>query len=247
MTEQELYRRLKQELERLVRLHHLNESPILLKSRGLSPEEAIGNTRRRDYPILAGKEIMLQAEFDTSLGQAFTDAPSDFCGTLNELLALDPENDVRSRGLLVATLNAVMRHTGDIDHTVHCRNDDLELCAEAHAAHIREHFGTPRITLIGYQPALTARLSREFPLRVLDMNPQFVGSVKSGITIEHGEHSYRDAVLDWPELVLCTGSTLCNGTFVNFVDIGRPVIFFGISGAAAARIFDLPRFCPKSY
>lgn len=247
MTEQELYRRLKQELERLVRLHHLNESPILLKSRGLSPEEAIGNTRRRDYPILAGKEIMLQAEFGTSLGQAFTDAPSDFCGTLNELLALDPENDVRSRGLLVATLNAVMRHTGDIDHTVHCRNDDLELCAEAHAAHIREHFGTPRITLIGYQPALTARLSRDFPLRVLDMNPQFVGSVKSGITIEHGEHSYRDAVLDWPELVLCTGSTLCNGTFVNFVDIGRPVIFFGISGAAAARIFDLPRFCPKSY
>ena len=247
MTEQELYRRLKQELERLVRLHHLNESPILLKSRGLSPEEAIGNTRRRDYPILAGKEIMLQAEFGTSLGQAFTDAPSDFCGTLNELLALDPENDVRSRGRLVATLNAVMRHTGDIDHTVHCRNDDLELCAEAHAAHIREHFGTPRITLIGYQPALTARLSREFPLRVLDMNPQFVGSVKSGITIEHGEHSYRDAVLDWPELVLCTGSTLCNGTFVNFVDIGRPVIFFGISGAAAARIFDLPRFCPKSY
>ena len=247
MTEQELYRRLKQELERLVRLHPLNESPILLKSRGLSPEEAIGNTRRRDYPILAGKEIMLQAEFGTSLGQAFTDAPSDFCGTLNELLALDPENDVRSRGLLVATLNAVMRHTGDIDHTVHCRNDDLELCAEAHAAHIREHFGTPRITLIGYQPALTARLSREFPLRVLDMNPQFVGSVKSGITIEHGEHSYRDAVLDWPELVLCTGSTLCNGTFVNFVDIGRPVIFFGISGAAAARIFDLPRFCPKSY
>ncbi len=247
MTEQELYRRLKQELERLVRLHHLNESPILLKSRGLSPEEAIGNTRRRDYPILAGKEIMLQAEFGTSLGQAFTDAPSDFCGTLNELLALDPENDVRSRGLLVATLNAVMRHTGDIDHTVHCRNDDLELCAEAHAAHIREHFGTPRITLIGYQPALTARLSREFPLRVLDMNPQFVGSVKSGITIEHGEHSYRDAVLDWSELVLCTGSTLCNGTFVNFVDIGRPVIFFGISGAAAARIFDLPRFCPKSY
>lgn len=63
MTTQELYRNLKQELERLVRLHHLNESPIMLKSRGLSPEEAIGNTVRRDYPILAGKEVMLQARF----------------------------------------------------------------------------------------------------------------------------------------------------------------------------------------
>lgn len=246
MTAQELYRRLKQELERIVRLHHLNESPIMLKSRGLSPEEAIGDTRRKDYPILAGKEIMLQAQFGSALGQAFTDAPSDFCGTLDDVLALDPENDPHSRGLLVATLNAVMRHTGDIDHTVHCRNDDLELCAEACAVHIREHFGAPRITLIGYQPALTARLSREFPLRVLDMNPQFVGDVKSGVTIEHGETSYRNAVLEWPELVLCTGSTLCNGTFVNFVDIGRPVIFFGISGAAAARILHLPRFCPKS-
>ncbi len=247
MTTQELYRNLKQELERLVRLHHLNESPIMLKSRGLSPEEAIGNTVRRDYPILAGKEVMLQARFGNSLGQAFTDAPSDFCGTLDDVLALDPENDAHSRGLLVATLNAVMRHTGDIDHTVHCRNDDLERCAEAYAARIRELCGSPRVTLIGYQPALTARLSQEFPLRVLDMNPQFVGSVKSGITIENGNESYGNAVLDWPDLVLCTGSTLCNGSFVNFIDIGKPVIFFGISGAAAARLFSLPRFCPCSY
>ena len=247
MTTKELYRRLRQELEHLVRLHHLNERPIILKSRGLSPEEAIGNTARKDYPILAGKEIMLQAQFGQAFGQAFTDAPSDFSGTLEEILALDPENDLHSRGLLVATLNAVMRFTGDIDHTVHCRNDDLERCAEAHAAHIRENFGRPRITLVGYQPALTARLSQEFPLRVLDMNPQFIGSERSGIIVEHGEHHYRDAVLEWPDLVLCTGSTLCNGTFVNFVDIDRPVIFFGISGAAAARIFGLSRFCPNSY
>ena len=109
MTEQELYRRLKQELERIVRIHHLQASPIRLKSRGLSPEEAIGNTVRKDYPILAGKEIMLQAQFGSSLGQAFTDAPSDFCGTLEQVLALEPENDPHGRGLLVAALNAVMR------------------------------------------------------------------------------------------------------------------------------------------
>lgn len=247
MTAQELYRRLRQELESLIKRHHLEQSPIRLKSRGLSPEEAIGNTRRRDYPILAGREVMLQAEFGEAFGQAFTDAPSDFDGTLEDILSLDPESDSHSRGLLVASLNAVMRYTGDIDHTVHCRNDELEQCAEAHAAHIREHFGSPRITLIGYQPALTARLSQEFSLRVLDMNPQFVGSERSGITIEHGTAAYRSAVLEWPELILCTGSTLCNGTFVNYLDTGRPVIFFGISGAAAARIFHLPRFCPMAH
>lgn len=246
MTQQELYRRLKKELENIVRLHGLDRSPVILKSRGLSPEEAIGITKRRDYPILAGKEIMLQAQFGPALGQAFTDAPSDFSGTLEEVLALDAENDAHCRGLLVATLNAVMRFTGDVDHTVHCRNDDLEICAEKHAANIRGRFGSPRVTLVGYQPALTARLSQEFPLRVLDMNPQFVGSVRSGVTVEHGEKSYRDAVLDWSDIVLCTGSTLCNGTFVNFVDIGKPVVFFGISGAASASIFGLERFCPMA-
>ena len=246
MTQQELYRRLREALENIIRLHGLDKSPIILKSRGLSPEEAIGTTKRRDYPILAGKEIMLQAQFGHALGQAFTDAPSDFSGTLDEVLALDTENDAHSRGLLVATLNAVMRFTGDIDHTVHCRNDELELCAEKHAANIRERFGAPRITLAGYQPALTARLSQEFSLRVLDMNPQFVGSVRSGITVEHGEENYHDAVLDWSDIVLCTGSTLCNGTFVNFVDLGKPVVFFGISGAAASRLFGLDRFCPMA-
>ena len=139
-----------------------------------------------------------------------------------------------------------VRFTGDLDHTVHCRNNELEACAEACAAYIRGHFHRPRITLVGYQPALTARLSQEFSLRVLDMNPQFVDSVRSGVTIEHGKKSYQDAVLEWPDLVLCTGSTLCNGSFVDFVDIGRPVLFFGISGAAAARIFGIPRFCPMA-
>ncbi|HJD97790.1 Rossmann-like domain-containing protein [Mailhella massiliensis] len=246
MTTQELYQRLRQELENIAWKYRLNERPIILKSRGLSPEEAIGSTKRKDYPILAGREVMLQAQFGEALGQAFTDAPSDFSGTLADILALDVDNDPHSRGLLVATLNAVMRFTGDLDHTVHCRNNELELCAEAYAAYIRGHFHRPRITLVGYQPALTARLSQEFSLRVLDMNPQFVDSVRSGVTIEHGKKSYQDAVLEWPDLVLCTGSTLCNGSFVDFVDIGRPVLFFGISGAAAARIFGIPRFCPMA-
>nr|WP_314461232.1 hypothetical protein [uncultured Clostridium sp.] len=32
-------------------------------SKSLSPEEAIGNTRRKDFPILAGQEVMLWAEY----------------------------------------------------------------------------------------------------------------------------------------------------------------------------------------
>lgn len=50
--------------------------------RALSPEEAIGTTRRKDFPILTGKEVMLQAQVGDGRGQVFTSSPSMFDGTL---------------------------------------------------------------------------------------------------------------------------------------------------------------------
>lgn len=246
MHEEALYARLREALRDVIARHHLNERDISLKSRGLSPEEAIGRTARTDYPILNGKEIMLQARFGEALGQAFTSAPVDFEGSLAEVLALDTAQDPQARGILVATLNAVLRAVGEADHTVHCRDDGPELCAERYAALVRERFGSPRIALVGYQPALLARLSREFSVRVLDLNPEIVGSVRSGVLVEDGLSAYDAAVRDWAELVLCTGSTLCNGSFVNFLDIGKPVLFFGTSCAGAAVVLGAERFCPMS-
>ena len=82
MTEEILYARLKEALRDAIARHHLDERSISLKSRGLTPEEAIGRTARTDYPILNGREVMLQARFGEALGQAFTSAPVDFEGSL---------------------------------------------------------------------------------------------------------------------------------------------------------------------
>ena len=71
-------------------------------------------------------------------------------------------------------------------------------------------------------------------------------AVRSGVLVEDGMSAYQGVVRDWAELVLCTGSTLCNGSFVNFLDIGKPVLFFGTSCAGAARILGAERFCPMS-
>jgi len=46
---------------------------IGLVAAALSPEEAIGNPEDRDYPLIVGKERLMQAEFRGALGQAFTD------------------------------------------------------------------------------------------------------------------------------------------------------------------------------
>ena len=244
MTEEILYARLKEALRDAIARHHLDERSISLKSRGLTPEEAIGRTARTDYPILNGREVMLQALFGEALGQAFTSAPVDFEGSLADVLELDTTHDPQAAGMLVATLNAVLRAVGEIGNTVHCRDDGPELCAERYAALVRERFGTPRIALVGFQPALLARLSKEFSVRVLDLNPEIVGTVRSGVLVEDGMAAYQDVVRDWAELVLCTGSTLCNGSFVNFLDIGKPVLFFGTSCAGAAHVLGAERFCP---
>ena len=159
MTEEILYARLKEALRDAIARHHLDERSISLKSRGLTPEEAIGRTARTDYPILNGREVMLQARFGEALGQAFTSAPVDFEGSLADVLELDTTHDPQAAGMLVATLNAVLRAVGEISNTVHCRDDGPELCAERYAALVRERFGTPRIALVGFQPALLARLS----------------------------------------------------------------------------------------
>lgn len=243
MTIEQVCQTLKDGLSRIIEEYDLGASQIDITCRALTPEEAIGTTHRKDFPILTGKEIMIQALYRGSAGQAFTDSPAVLSASLDEILKLDIENDVHARGLFVATLNAVMRHGGLIENTIHCKDNDPELCAEQFVPYIKKTYGCPKIALIGYQPALIENLSKEFDLRVLDLNPDNVGKIKFGTHIENGADAYADAVLDWAELVLCTGSTLCNGSIVNFIDIGKEVIFFGTTVAGAARLLDLKRAC----
>jgi hypothetical protein len=50
----------------------LGELKISITSRALKNEKAIGNPDRKDFPLLTGKEVLLQADIDGFLGQALT-------------------------------------------------------------------------------------------------------------------------------------------------------------------------------
>ncbi|WP_297232704.1 Rossmann-like domain-containing protein [uncultured Flavonifractor sp.] len=225
MDRHTLYETLRSALAAALEEHGLTGSAVTVRARGLTPEEAIGRTQRTDYPILTGKEVMLMADFRGAMGQAFTDAPAHFEGSLDQVLALDLEGDPHSRGLFIATLNAVMKYLGRADNTVHCRDGGPELCARHMAQWVADTYGAPKIALVGFQPALIAALSRRFPLKVLD------GA------------SGRQETVDWADLVLCTGSTLCNGTIVDYLDLDKEVVFFGTTLAGAAPILGLKRAC----
>lgn len=138
-TPELFYNELAARFSSLLESEGLMGEDVMISTRSLTPEEAIGATRRRDYPIITGKDVMVQAECMGALGQAFTDAPAEFRGTLGEICTLNINGDSHDRGLFIAALNAVMKHLGLVECTVHCRNDGPELCAVDAAAYIKKN------------------------------------------------------------------------------------------------------------
>lgn len=242
-----IYDKLKVELKKILEDNNLSEENIIINSKTLTSEEAIGIPERKDFPILTGKEIMLQAEFRGAIGQAFTSAPTVFKGTLFEIVNLDLENDDHAKGLFIASLNAIMRYINKTDRTIHCKNDEPELCGKKFNEHLKEEYKDAKIAIIGYQPAILENVSKDFNVRLLDLSPENIGKEKFGVLIEDGIKDYEEVVLEWADLVLCTGSTIANGSIVHFLDLDKPVIFFGTTIAGAAEILGLNRLCFKSF
>ncbi|WP_320129793.1 Rossmann-like domain-containing protein [uncultured Sphaerochaeta sp.] len=239
---EQFYKTLHDRFASLVKEHKLDTKSIEIHVRALSPEEAIGNPGRTDYPIMRGKEQMLQASYKGVFGQVFSDAPSSFSGTVGDVLKMDILADNHARGLFIATMNAVMRSLSLIEGTVHCKDEGPKRCAQQIGDHIQKIYGNPQVLLVGFQPALVEVLGSRFSLRVLDLNPETVGTTRCGICIEDSIKDRTDA-LQWASLVLCTGSTLANGTIVNYLDIGKDVVFFGTTLAGAAKLMGLQRWC----
>jgi hypothetical protein len=105
------FAKMKNKFLELIEEKQIGAVPIHVRVRDLTPEEAIGTPEDRDYPLVKGRERLLEAEILGSRGQAFTDTPGDFSGTLKEV-ALLQLTDNRSRAVFIAALNALMRHLG---------------------------------------------------------------------------------------------------------------------------------------
>jgi uncharacterized protein (DUF4213/DUF364 family) len=243
-TSKDLFEDLRARFTKIVIEKRILTENVEIHAAVLTPEEAIGTPGRTDYPILEGKELMLQAQYKESCGQVFTDSPAAFSGTIQDVLAMDIVNDRHARGLFIAVMNAVLRSLSLIEGTVHCRNDGMENCSAKIAEKLAADYGTPKITQIGYQPALVACLAQKFQLRVLDLNPKNIGKKIGSITVENGTDFGPAAA--WADLLLCTGSTLANGSINNFLNLDKDVIFYGTTIAGAAKLLGLKRLCFES-
>lgn len=87
-----------------------------------TPTEAIGNPEDRDYPIITGRETMLQAVVRDAAGQAFTDMAGEYSASVQEIANMPLTNNFR-RAVFAATLNAVVRYAGLVDVSRHCKDE----------------------------------------------------------------------------------------------------------------------------
>ncbi len=243
MKREELFPMLMAKFRRIVEEKGLLERKVEIGCRALSAQEAIGETKRKDFPLLTGKEVMMQAEFGRGIGQVFTSTPSAFRGTLREVLELDIVGNDHDRVIFVAAMNAVMRELGLCDRSIHCKDNGPEECAVKIADTLKATYGSVKIAQVGYQPALLERLSERFEVRLLDLDPDMIGKTKFGVKILDGKRDYEETVLGWAELVLCTGSTLSNGTIVDYMGLDKEVLFYGTTVAGAAALLGLKRIC----
>ncbi len=220
----------------------LLERNITVKARALSTEEAIGNPESDDFPLMKGKERLMQAELEGAAGQAFTDRYGDFEGRLKDILESDLTNNYRM-AIFVASLNAALKHTGLIEGTIHCKDNEPAECAVQLVEHIKNNYGSPKITQIGFQPKFVENVSASFDLRVIDLDKDNIGTKKYNTLIE-GPEKTEDAI-EWADLLLVTGTTVANGTVEQFIN-KKPVLFYGTTVAGAAHLMGWDRFCAKS-
>lgn len=237
----EIFVRLEEALQREIVKGSLQDERISIRFKALSSEEAIGDPEDRDYPIIKGRERIVEADFKGAKGQAFTDEFSNADYSIAEILAMSPDSN-RKRAHFIAAINAIYKYLGLCDKTVHCRDAEPRECAQDM---LQEFKAGKKVLLVGLQPRFLEFLVKDHSVRVVDLDEENIGSEKFGVVIEDSERT--DDAIKWCDTVLATGSTIVNGTIDRFINAGKPCIFYGVTISAAAKILGLKTYCSKGH
>lgn len=225
----------------------LVDAEVLVTVKPLTPEEAIGNPLRRDFPIIEGKERVIEAIVLGARGQAYTGAPAGFSGRLGEVVDMALGSS-RERAIFLAAANAAMCHLGLARGTVHCRDEDPEGCA-AEISDKAKATGADRVGLVGLNPAIAESLIDGFGpgnVCLADLNPATIGKPRKGVTIMDGRTRIAELVR-CSDLIIATGTSLANGTYDEIAGLaaveGKQLVLYGITAAGFCAMMGVERWC----
>jgi len=232
-----IYEELKKALGEEIEKHDLSGQHISIRCKALSAREAIGRPEHDDYPIIKGREVMVEAIFKGAKGQAFADEFENADFFIDDLLKMKMNSNKR-RASFISGLNAVFRYLNLCDKTIHCKDTEPTVCAN----HLFNNIGSRNnVFLVGYQPRFLEMLSSEYNVRVVDMDQDNIGKKIAGVVIEPPERTQE--LIKWSDLIFATGSTLVNGTITSFLNQNKPVLFYGVTISAAATILNFNKYC----
>ena len=244
MTITELFDSIKTRFLSLPGVEELLKEPIRCMAdrepeRTLLPEGDIPSEARRP-------EYRVTALFRNAKGEAYTETPADFEGTLKDALCL-PVSEKGIDARIIASINAVMAHLGlcpgtfPDDPEVHCRYADA-LCS-----YVSEHYGKTKLILVGYDGYVVKKFMEEgMDFWTMDRDPDNITKDRFHHVIVNSGKYNREACFAWGDLFMITGSTLCNGTIIQYLDHGKELLFYGITGGGVCRLLDLPWFFPDN-
>jgi uncharacterized protein (DUF4213/DUF364 family) len=239
------------QLVEIVTKNRLLDTPVSVLVKTLTPEEAIGVPGRRDFPIILGKERVVEADVLGAKAHAFTDSPGEFVGNLKEVLTL-PLTSNRERSIYVATLNAILKYLNLIENTIHCKNEDPEKCGNEIASQLLKRLGKVKVGFIGLNPAIAENLVKTFGVenvRITDLNKQNVNSSKYGVKVWDGNKMTEELIKE-SDVILITGTTFVNGTFDHIMHCvqnnRKDYLIYGVTGAGICKLMGLNRICPYS-
>ncbi len=247
-----MFNQLKSAFVKIAHENGLLETEVNITARQLTAREAIGKTERKDFPLLQGKESLMQAEFKGALGQAFTDMPMSFKGKIRDILEIELSNNGK-RALFISTLNAVMRHLEKADKTIHCKNKEPEICAKEIVENIINKYGKEiTIGIVGFQPAIIDNFSKTVSpknIRVIDLDQDNIGKEKYGVVIWDGKTMVEE-IFKNSDVLLATGSTIVNNTLKNLIanagKYNKSIYVYGTTIAGSAVVLNLKRLCFKA-
>ncbi|MBN2538582.1 MAG: hypothetical protein JXB09_00880 [Deltaproteobacteria bacterium] len=245
------YESLRYKFLQLAEEKSLLDNKITVRTHILKPDEAIGNPDRRDFPLLKGKEVLMQATFSNMKGQAYTDTPSEFSGFLREIVNL-PLHESHHKALFIASLNAVMKYLHPDLPTIHCRNNEPEECAEQIVTFIKT-LRPHSAGIIGLQPAILDAMVKTLGkenVMCVDRDEDNKNKIKYGIPIEWGDRKAIEDLFKKGDVILATGSSVANGSLPDILGIAQDhdstLYFYGTSIVGTARLMGLNHLCFKA-
>ncbi|MBC8384303.1 MAG: hypothetical protein H8E57_02155 [Candidatus Cloacimonetes bacterium] len=228
---------------------NLFKANVSVLAKPLTVEEAIGEPGRRDFPIVEGKERILEAKFEGAKGHAFTDSAREFKGEFREILDFALNNN-QNRAIYTAAMNAVLNYLNLVEETVHCKNAKPEKCAKDISEKLFKEHGNARIGLIGLNPAIADELINKFGNQNILISDLYKKNIQEGkFPVLDGRDS-TEYLIENSDVIVLTGTSFVNDTFESIYKIirqlGKEFYIYGVTAAALCRIFGFQRLCPYS-